>query len=46
MKIRDAQINRLKEQIVYRDELIDEARRVLRSAGMKDRADDLHDNRI
>lgn len=31
---------------MYRDELIDEARRVLRSAGMKREADELKDQRI
>lgn len=34
LMIKDAQINKLQEQIVYRDELIDEARRVLKSAGL------------
>ena len=31
---------------MYRDELIEEARRVLRSAGMKREAEDLQDSRI
>lgn len=44
LKIRDAQINKLQEQIVYRDELIDEARRALKSAGLE--ANTLHDERI
>ena len=31
IKIRDMQINKLKEQLVYRDELLDEARRMMKS---------------
>ena len=42
LKIRDLQINRLKEQIIFRDELIDEARTMLHSAGVRK----LQDNRI
>ena len=42
LKIRDAQINRLKEQIIFRDELIDEARALLNSAGARK----LQDTRI
>lgn len=34
LMIKEAQIDKLQEQIVYRDELIDEARRVLKSAGL------------
>jgi len=37
IKCRDMQINKLKEQIIYRDELIDEARSMLKSAGMNQR---------
>jgi|APSaa5957512535_1039671.scaffolds.fasta_scaffold82259_1 hypothetical protein len=42
--IKDAQIDKLQEQIVYRDELIDEARRVLKSAGLDEGR--VHDERI
>lgn len=42
LKIRDAQINRLKEQIIFRDELIDEARALLNSSGARK----LQDTRI
>lgn len=40
LKVKDAQIVRLKEQVVFRDELIDEARRMLRSAGVMQSLDD------
>ena len=40
LKIRDAQINKLKEQVIFRDELIDEARRMLKSAGVRQELDD------
>lgn len=34
LRIKDTQIYKLKEQIIFRDELIDEARRYLKSAGI------------
>jgi hypothetical protein len=43
LKIRDIQINKLKEQIMFRDDLIDEARKMMKSAGMNQ---DLEDERI
>ena len=39
-KVKEAQIGRLREQVVFRDELIDEARRMLRSAGVTQSLDD------
>lgn len=33
-------MGRLKEQVIFRDELIDEARRMLRSAGVNQSLDD------
>ena len=44
LKIKDAYINKLREQIVYRDDLLDEARRALKSAGGQ--SDGINDNRI
>lgn len=43
IKIRDIQINKLKEQLIFRDDLLDEARRMMKSAGMNQ---DLEDDRI
>ena len=43
LKIKDAFIHKLKEQIVFRDDLIDEARRMLKSAGA---GSELNDNRV
>ena len=40
IKCRDMQINKLKEQIMFRDELIDEARQMLKSAGVNQRLED------
>ena len=34
LKIKDAQINKLREQMYLRDELLEEGRRVLRKGGM------------
>jgi len=44
MKFKDNQINLLKEQIIFRDEMIDEARRMLKSSGMNTEV--LRDKRI
>ena len=42
MKIKDAQINKLKELIIFRDEVLDEAREILGSGG----ASKIQDHRI
>jgi hypothetical protein len=34
------QINKLKEQIIFRDELLDEARGMMKSAGLNQRLED------
>lgn len=40
MKIKDAQIHKLREQIAFRDELLDEARRLMRQNGLKHHLED------
>ena len=40
LKVKEAQVVRLKEQVIFRDELIDEARRMLKSAGVMQSLDD------
>jgi ribosomal protein L25 (general stress protein Ctc) len=42
IKIKDMQINKLREQIMYRDELIEESRNIMEQADLKE----LADNRI
>ena len=43
IKCRDMQIHKLKEQIIFRDELLEEARKMMKSAGV---SQDLEDERI
>lgn len=40
IKIKDLQINKLKEQLMYRDEIIEESRAIMGQADLKDIRDD------